>query len=108
MDYEGAMAALLGMVGGPVCITVAEVGGAGAQVANFSGVLSAGDVENPGTDDERMVLSLGGDEPHASFTIERTLADEAEPTAYGLLLSQASLYLMIEDLARFPASPDAR
>jgi hypothetical protein len=104
MTYDEVVAALTALAGGPVCVTVAEAGGAGAEVADFSGALSCADAEEPATEDERLTFTVGKtDGTGARFVLERPCFLAGEATPYGLRVRVATIDLMIEDLTR-PAS----
>jgi len=52
LGWNEVVLELLELNGKPVCVTIGEIGGAGAEVAVFSGTLWVGEPEHPATEDE--------------------------------------------------------
>ena len=96
MDWEQALVELRNLNGKSVCVCIGEVGGAGEEIASFSGAL---DLHEPGIaedDDGRFVAQIGEAGNVRGF---EELFEGAQSFGGGLRIGQATVYLEFQDLA---------
>jgi hypothetical protein len=96
MEWHQAVLELSELNGKSVCVTVGEKGGAGAQVASFSGTLRLGEPEDAGSEDEMLPIQIGNT---GTVVIGRSLLEGAERQGRGVRIGQATVYLDFEDLS---------
>jgi len=97
LGWNEVVLELLELNGKPVCVTVGEIGGAGAEVAVFSGTLRVGEPEHPATEDEVFALWIGG---HGTVVLDRALFNGARNDG-ALNVTQATVYFVFEAATRF-------